>query len=115
MPSRLRYTLYAVTIYLGLIFSFAPSFAESSMGVSLPDKALTLLYGQVLLALAVLAYLVSGSQEGPRLSLGFVALFGGHILVFGYQLIAGIQTFAQVGPPLVFSVMITALLLWFRR
>lgn len=119
MSNRLKYLMYTITIYLGLLgllFTFFPGIARASMGIALSDEALTLLYGQVVLALAFMAYLVASNLEQlSKMTAGFIALFGGHILVFGYQLASGIQTFAQVGPPLILSVVFTVLLLIFQK
>ena len=117
MSSKLKTTLYVIAVYLailGALFAFAPRTAESVMGISLPDAALTLLYGQVSLTLAFMAYLTASGGLSSMVN-GFLVLFGGHILVFIYQLTTGISTFAQVGPPLVVSVIFTVLLFWFRR
>jgi hypothetical protein len=54
------------------------------MNITLSDEALTLLYGQVMLAVAIMAFLVAGNLDTLSLmAWGFVALFGGHVLVFG--------------------------------
>ena len=117
MNTRLRTTLYVITGYLtllGILFLFAPRTAESILGISLPDAALTMLYGQVVLTLAYIAYRIARDIDTfGKLYAGFVALFGGHILVFLYQIFTGVATFAQNGPPLVISIIFTALLLVF--
>ncbi len=119
MPNRLKTTMYVITVYLallGVLFTFLPGTARSAMGIALSDEALTLLYGQVILALAFMAYLVASNIDTlGKLATGFMVLFGGHILVFAYQLFSGLQTFAQVGPPLIISVIFTTILFFFRR
>ncbi len=63
-----------------------------------------------------MAYLVAQDVEKhARLVWVFVFQEAGHVLVFLYLLIAGIRTFAQVGPPLVVAVVFLVLLLAFRR
>ena len=119
MNTRLRTTLFVITAYLlvvGILFTFFPSMAETVFGISLPDAALTVLYGQVVLTLAYLAYRVGiDTAAYGKLYAVFVALFGGHILVFLFQIFTGLATFAQSGPPLIISVIFTALLLMFGR
>lgn len=119
MDTRLRTTMYAITIYLtvlGVMFLFLPGIVESIMGISLPDAGLTMLYGQLVLTLAYLGYYVARNVESMRkLYAVFVFLFVGHLLVWLYQLFTGISTFAQVGPPLVISVIFTVLLFMYGR
>ena len=74
-----------------------------------------MLYGQVVLTLAYMAYRVAKDDGLAKMYAGFVALFGGHILVFLYQIFTGIATFAQDGPPLIISIIFTVLLLVFSR
>ena len=61
------------------------------------------------------AYRVAKDDGLAKMYAGYVALFGGHILVFLYQIITGIATFAQGGPPLIISIIFTVLLLVFSR
>ena len=61
-PGRLKMVLNALGAYLailGLLFLFSPATAESVMGISLPDPVLTPLYGQVVLVLALMAFMVA--------------------------------------------------------
>lgn len=103
----LRFVLIALAVYMtvvGGLFLFAPRMAESAFQMSLSDPALTPLYGQVLITIALMAYLVSTDlQKHAKLVWAFVFAEAGHILIFGYQLINGISTFAQVGPPLIIA------------
>lgn len=118
MNKGLRITLYAIGVYflvLGTLFLFLPRTAEATFGISLPDTALTMLYGQVVLTFAYFAYRISKSDEYAKLYAVLVALFGGHILVFLYQIFTGVATIAQVGPPLGASLIFTILLLIFGR
>lgn len=115
----LRWTLIVMGLYLailGLLFLFLPRTAESVLSVSLPDRALTALYGQVLLVIALAAFLVAQDvRQHARLVWVFIFEQAGHVLVFLYLLSAGIQTFAQVGPPLIIAGIFLILLLLFRR
>ena len=118
MNSRLKTTFWVITIYLavlGLLFTFAPGTARSVMQIPLSDPALTLLYGQVTLTLAFMAYLVASNAALARMATGFLVLFAGHVIVFAYQLGTNVQTFAQVGPPLIISLIFVVLLYLFRR
>ena len=115
----LRNVLYAQAVYLtilGAMFLFAPSAAEGAFQISLPDPALTPLYGQVVLTVALMAYLVASDMEKHiKLVWAFIFEQIGHILVFGYQVGAGIATFPQVGHPLVVAVIFLVLLAVFYR
>lgn len=118
MSSRLKTTMYVIAGYLailGAMFAFAPSVARSAMGIELNDEALTLLYGQVSLALAYMAYLVAANEGLAKMADGFLVLFVGHILVFAYQAATGIETFAQVGPPLVISAIFSVLIYMYKK
>lgn len=115
----LRYVLLALAVYMtvvGGLFLFAPRMAEAAFQMSLPDAALTPLYGQVVLVLALTAYLVSTDvSKFGKLVWAFVFAETGHVLIFGWQLMSGISTFAQVGPPLIIAVIFLILLVAFNR
>jgi len=115
----LKITLYVIAVYLlvfGLLFLLAPSVAEQVMSTTLPDRALNMLYGQMMLTFAYAAYLAARGDDGlAKLSRVVLVLTIGHVLVFGYQLIAGVAGFAQVGPPLIINAIFTVLLFIFRR
>ncbi len=116
MSGKLGTTIKVIAVYLlvlGVLFLFLPGTVESIMGITLPDPALTMLYGQVILTMAYLAYYVARDARFAKLYAVFVFLFGGHVLVWFYQLTAGISTFAQVGPPMIVSLIFTVLLLVF--
>ena len=119
MSTRLRITLYVIMVWLGvlgLLFLFLPSVAEKVMSAALPDRVLTMLYGQVMLTLAYLAFLAAQGGEGlTRLSRVILILTAGHVLIFGYQLATGMSTFAQAGPPLIINLIFTVLLFIFRK
>ena len=115
----LRIVLLVQAVYLlilGLMFLFAPTAAEGAFQISLPDPALTPLYGQVVLTIALTAFLVASDMEKHiKLVWAFIFEQVGHILVFGYQVGAGIATFPQVGPPLIVAVIFLVLLVVFYR
>jgi hypothetical protein len=115
----LRIVLFVQAVYLsilGLLFLFVPSAAEAAFKISLPDPALTPLYGQVVLTIALMAFLVASDVEKHiKLVWAFIFEQLGHILVFGYQLGAGVATFAQVGPPLIVAVIFLVLFVAFYR
>jgi hypothetical protein len=119
MSKRLQITLYVITAYLtvfGLLFLFAPAIAEKVMSASLPDKALNMLYGQMMLTFAYVAFLAARGQDGlEKLSRVTMTLTLGHVLVFGFQLATGVSNFAQVGPPLIINALFTVLLFFFRK
>ena len=115
----LRIVLFVLAVYimiLGLMFLFAPAAAETAFKMSLTDPALTLDYGQVLLVVALMAFLVASDME-KHIKLVWAFIFGqiGHILVFGTQLGTGIATFTQVGPPLIVAIIFLVLLVVFYR
>jgi hypothetical protein len=115
----LRIVLFVQAVYLlilGLLFLFMPAGAETAFQISLPDPALTPLYGQVVLTIALMAYLVASDVEKHiKLVWAFIFEQLGHILVFGYQLGTGIATFVQVGPPLIVAFIFLVLLVVFYR
>ena len=115
----LRIVLFVHAAYLlimGVLFLFVPSAAEAAFKITLPDPALTPLYGQVVLTIALVAFLTA-SDMGKHIKLVWAFIFEqiGHILVFGYQLTKGIATFTQVGPPMIVAVIFLILLVVFYR
>lgn len=60
-------TLYVVAVYLtvfGVLFLFLPSVAEKVLSTSLPDAALNMLYGQLTLTFAYVAFLAARGGDG---------------------------------------------------
>lgn len=114
----LRNVLVALAVYMtvvGALFLFAPSVAEKAFSTSLPDRALTPLYGQLMLVIALMAYLVSTNVSGnAKLVWAFIFAEAGHVLIFGYQLLNGIASFAQVGPPMIIAAIFLVLLFVFK-
>lgn len=119
MNKKLQITLYVIAVYLtifGVLFLFAPRVAEMVLSAKLPDAALTMLYGQLTLTFAFLAFLAARGGDGlSKLSLVLLVLTAGHIVIFGLQLATGVSTIAQVGPPLIINAIFTVLLFLFRK
>jgi hypothetical protein len=93
-----------------------PSVAEKVMSTSLPDKALNMLYGQMMLTFAYVGFTAARGEDGlSKLSRMILALTTGHVLVFGYQLLSGMLSFAQAGPPLIINAIFTLVLFLFRQ
>lgn len=119
MSKRLQITLYVVTAYLtvfGVLFLFAPGIAEKVMSTSLPDAALNMLYGQMMLTFAYVAFIAARGGDGlEKLSRMVLTLTAGHVLVFGFQLATGMLNFSQAGPPLIINAIFTVLLFLFRK
>ncbi|MFZ1241824.1 MAG: hypothetical protein WAV79_16730 [Anaerolineae bacterium] len=119
MNKKLQITLYVVAAYLtvfGILFLFLPSVAEKVLSNKLPDAALNMLYGQLSLTFAYVAFLAARGGDGAsKLSRVILALTMGHVVVFGYQLMTGMLNFAQAGPPLIVNAIFTVLLFLFRK
>jgi hypothetical protein len=117
MDRKLKILLYALTAYLtviGMMFLFAPSaFAAMIKVAEMPDKVLNILYGQLVLTFAYVGYMAATSGE-QRLSRALLALTLGHVVVFGYLLGSAMQTFEQVGPPLIINAVFSFLLMLWR-
>ena len=119
MSKRLQVVLYIIAVYLALIgflFLFFPSVAEMVMSAPLPDKALNMLYGQLVLTFAYVAFLAARGGDGlTKLSRVILVLALGHVVIFAYQLIAGMATFSSAGVPLIVNALFSVLLFLFRR
>jgi succinate-acetate transporter protein len=67
MNKKLQITLYVIAVYLtifGILFLFAPRVAEMILSAKLPDAALNMLYGQLTLTFAFLAWLAARGGDG---------------------------------------------------
>jgi hypothetical protein len=118
MNKKLQITLYVVTVYLaifGILFLFAPRVAEQVMQTSLPDTTLNLLYGQLTLTFAYVAFMAARKADAGDSWRTILILNVGHVIVFGYLLLTGMQGFAQVGPPLIMNAVFALLLYLFRK
>jgi hypothetical protein len=119
MTRKLQMTLYVIGAYLaffGLVFLFAPGVAEQITQTTLPNAKLNLLYAQYTLTFAYVAFMAAREKEvASKLSLTILIVTAGHVAVFGYLLMTGMEAFPQAGPPLIVNFILTVLLLLFRR
>lgn len=119
MNKKLQVTLYVVAAYLtvfGILFLFLPSVAEKVLSNKLPDASLNMLYGQLTLTFAYVAFLAARGGDGAsKLSRIILVLTVGHVIIFGYQLLTGVLNFSQAGPPLIINAIFTVLLFIFRK
>jgi uncharacterized membrane protein YhdT len=119
MTRKLRITLYVTAAYLasfGILFLFAPGVAEQITQITRPDAKLNLLYGQKTLTFAFVAFMAAREKEAAsKLSLTILIVTAGHVVVFGYLLMTGMQNFPQAGPPLIVNCILTVLLFLFRK
>ena len=119
MTRKLQITLYFVAAYLavfGMLFVFAPGVFERITETTLPDAKLTLLYGMYTLIFAFVAFVAAREKEAAsKLSLTILLVTAGNAVVFGYLLLTANEGFSQVGPPLIVNLILTVLLLLFRR
>jgi hypothetical protein len=117
MTRKLPITLYFVAAYLALVgglFLLAPSVA-AQLTHTTQDPTLSLLYGQYTLTFAFVA-LMAGEAGGKQPVAGHRGvLTAGHVVVFGYLFMGGIQSLSQAGPPFVVNSVLTVLLILFRR
>ena len=101
--------------FYGVLMLFAPGTAEAMFSIELPDRILTSFTGLSGLVIALMAFLVSTDPEKYALLVwAFVALLIGEILLNGYFLLSGKQTFQQAGPPIVITAALLVLLLVFQ-
>jgi predicted permease len=118
MTKKLQITLYVVSAYLalfGAMFLFAPSVAERITQTT-HDATLNVLYGQYTATFAFVAFMAARDQEATsKLSLAILVLTAGHVMVFSYLLVRGIQNFSQATPPLMVNFVLTVLLFLFRK
>jgi CHASE2 domain-containing sensor protein len=88
----------------------------SKSQTTLPDAKLNLLYGQKTLTFAFVAFIAARENKaGSKLSLTILIVTAGHVVVFGYLLMTGMQNFPQIGPPLIVNFILTVLLFLFRK
>jgi hypothetical protein len=101
---------------LGILFLFVPGVAEKVMSTSLPDKVLNMLYGQVALTFAYVAFMAARKEDGwSKLAHVILILCVGHVVIFGIQLISGMSSFASAGIPLIINAVFAILLFLFRK
>jgi hypothetical protein len=118
LTRKLQVTLYLIAAYLaffGVLFVLAPSVAAQITRTT-HDATLSLLYGQYTLTFAYLSFMAAReNDDAGKLSLTILILTAGHVVVFGYLFLTGMQGFPQVGPPLIVNAVLTVLLFLFRR
>jgi hypothetical protein len=118
MTKKLQITLYFIAAYLalfGVMFLFAPSVTEQITRTT-HNATLNVLYRQYTATFAFVAFMAAREREATsKLSLAILVLMAGHVIVFSYLLLSGIQDFSQAGAPLIVNFVLTVLLLLFRR
>ena len=118
MTRKLQITLYIIAAYLavfGILFLFAPRVAEQITQTT-HDATLNLLYGQYTLTFAYVAFMAARENEAAsNLSLTILIVTAGHVVVFAYLLMTGMQGFPQAGAPLIVNFILTILLFLFRK
>lgn len=119
MSKRLKIVLYIVAVWMavtGFLFLFLPNLAEKMFAMSLPDRGLAMLYGQVVLTFAFTAFLAARGGDGlSKLSLVILVLTIGHVIIFGFQLITGMSSFMSAGIPLIVNAIFSLFLYLFRK
>jgi len=114
----LQIALYFIATYLalfGIVFLIAPRLAEQITQTT-HDPTLSVLYGQYTLTFSFVAFMAARAKEArSKLSLAILVLTAGHVVVFGYLLSSGTQSFSQAGPPLSVNFVLTVLLLLLRK
>ena len=107
-------TLYVISVYLasfGVLFLFAPDAAEQLTRTT-HHPTLSILYGQYTLTFAYVSFMAAREDHAATpLWRTIVILTAGHVVVFGYLLVAGVQRLAQAGPPLIVNAALMILLL----
>ena len=115
----LKITLYVISFYLiviGALYLFAPGIAETVFQVTLSDRSTAMLHGFGDLIMAFLAITIASNLEKYRKLVRVYQVFAaGETLIFAYQLISGMYTFAEVGPPTIIWGIFTVLLFVFGR
>lgn len=118
MHKKSQILLYIIAVYMGgfgLLYLLMPNTA-AELTKSTPAPTLSLLYGQYAVTFALVALLAAREkQRSSKLPLVILILLTGHVLIFGYVLLAGIWDFAQAGPPLIVNAILAILLFLFQR
>lgn len=114
----LRVILIILGVYwalYGVLLLLAPGTAEAMFSIELPDRILASFAGLSGLIIALMAFMVSSNPVKYSLLVwAFVALLVGELLLNGYYLITGKQTFQQAGPPTIIIAILLILLLVFQ-
>jgi hypothetical protein len=115
----LKITLYVVMAYLtiiGALYLFFPGAAETAFKITLSDRGTAMLHGFGNLIMVYLMYKTASNLDTyGKLVRVFQAFAAGETLIFVYQLISGMYTFAEVGPPTIIWAVFTVLLFVFGR
>lgn len=115
----LKITMYVIVAYLtiiGALYLFFPGTAEKAFQITLSDRGTAMLHGFGNLIMAVLIYTtVANLDTYDKLVRVYQVFAFGETLIFAYQLISGMYTFAEVGPPTIIWAIFTVLLFVFGR
>ena len=115
----LKIVMYVVVAYLtiiGFLYLFFPDTAENAFGIVLSDRSTAMLHGFGNLVMAFLIHLTATNLETYRKLVAVFQIFAaGEVLIFAFQLVSGMYTFAQIGPPMVIWAIFTVLLFVFGR
>jgi len=114
----LRVTLIILGVYwalYGVLLLFTPGTAEAMFSIEIQDRVLASFTGLSGLIIALMAFMVSSNPVKYSLLVwAFVALLVGEILLNGFNLMSGTQTFQQTGPPIIITAALLILLLVFQ-
>ena len=115
----LKILLYVIAVYLifiGSLYMLFPNFAESILQITLSDRSTAMVHGFGNLVMAFLAITIAGNLEKYNHMVRVFQVFAiGEAIIFGYQILSGMHTFAEVGPPLVIWGVLSVLLVLFDR
>ena len=115
----LKIVMYVVVAYLtiiGSLYLLFPDTAENAFGIALSDRGTAMLHGFGNLVMALLIYLTASNLETYRkLVTVFQVFAAGEAVIFAFQLMSGMYTFPQVGPPMIIWTVFTVLLFIFGR
>ena len=115
----LKIMMYVVVTYMtviGALYLFFPGIAENAFGITLSDRGTAMLHGFGNLVMAYLIYLTASNMEPYRKLVTVFQIFSaGEALIFAFQWLSGMYTFAQVGPPMIIWTVFTVLLFIFGR
>jgi hypothetical protein len=115
----LKIILYVVVAYLtviGSLYLFFPNTAENAFGITLSDRSTAMLHGFGNLVMAFLIHSTASNLETYRKLVAVFQVFAaGEALIFAFQWLSDMYTFAQVGPPMIIWTICTVLLFVFSR
>jgi hypothetical protein len=115
----LKIMMYVVVAYLtviGSLYLFFPDAAENAFGITLSDRSTAMLHGFGNLIMAFLIHLTASNLEAYRKLVTVFQIFAaGEAVIFAFQLLSGMHTFAQVGPPTIIWTVFAVLLFVFGK